>query len=270
MGAPRVIDFQKLYHSTNYGDFYILREIHHKKNQKRKVEIKFVSTGTEVVVCYDEALKGCVKDNYYPSIHGVGFIGNAHKKGNRQLYNRWVSMLARCYNPQNTMYKYYGAKGFFVDKRWHCFENFLNDVKSISGSELLELDEIEVELDKDIRQPNTIVKCYSKETCCWVRKETNNREHLIRKNNELHYSSKCIGVCADNRYKRISYQAQINLNGHQEYLGRFDNENAAANAYNYYADLYGIIETKNNCPFMTKEEWMKHKLSKRSRRKKAE
>ena len=27
MGAPRVIDFEKLYHSNNYGDFHILREV---------------------------------------------------------------------------------------------------------------------------------------------------------------------------------------------------------------------------------------------------
>jgi len=258
MGAPRVIDFEKLYHSNNYGDFRILREVPRNGKTDRRVEIVFCLTNHKSTVPYSEALNGCVKDTFYPSIHGVGYLGNAHKKGNERFYNIWFNMLGRCYNSAMKEYKYYGAKGCYVDKKWHCFESFLNDVFLLPGSGLLELDDIE--LDKDILQPNTSNKCYSITTCCWVRKDTNNREHLVRKNSEENYSSKYIGVCADRRYKIISYQAQINLNGKQKYIGRFDDEVAAANAYNYYADLNGVSETKNNCPFMTVDEWEKHKL----------
>jgi hypothetical protein len=38
-------------------------------------------------------------------------------------------MLQRCLNPKNTGYKYYGARGIKVCKRWLKFENFYADVK---------------------------------------------------------------------------------------------------------------------------------------------
>jgi hypothetical protein len=40
----------------------------------------------------------------------------------------WRSMLARCNNPKDKAYKYYGAKGILVSKRWHAYENFIADM----------------------------------------------------------------------------------------------------------------------------------------------
>ena len=44
------------------------------------------------------------------------------------LYSRWSGMKTRCNNPNSTVYKYYGAKGIRVCKRWDHFKNFLEDV----------------------------------------------------------------------------------------------------------------------------------------------
>lgn len=37
-------------------------------------------------------------------------------------------MIQRCENPNDKAYKYYGARGIKVCKRWHSFENFYADV----------------------------------------------------------------------------------------------------------------------------------------------
>lgn len=249
----REIDFGKTYSSTNYGDFKIITEVERKPRQKKRVLIEFIETGARTEVSYDEALKGCVKDVMRPSIFGVAYLGNAHKKGNEKLYNLWINMLSRCYNPRNKAYRFYGEKGCYVDDRWLCFENFLSDVKEISGSELLKTKK-KVELDKDILQRGmTENKCYSKDTCVWVSKDSNNRVHLADSNKRNDYSSKYVGVCFDKRWG--VFQAQINIDGKQVYIGKFTNEIAAANAYNYYSEQQGIEITKNDCEFMSKEEW---------------
>jgi hypothetical protein len=51
----------------------------------------------------------------------------------RKTYTSWSNMLARCYNPKSTSYRYYGAKGVSVCARWNpkaggSFANFLADM----------------------------------------------------------------------------------------------------------------------------------------------
>lgn len=44
-------------------------------------------------------------------------------------YGSWRAMRARCHNPNNIGYKYYGALGISVTKPWRdSFESFLNDM----------------------------------------------------------------------------------------------------------------------------------------------
>lgn len=44
------------------------------------------------------------------------------------LYYRWYGMIQRCEHPKNKAYKWYGARGIKVCKRWHHFEKWLLDV----------------------------------------------------------------------------------------------------------------------------------------------
>lgn len=258
------IDFDRIYSSTNYGDFKIISEAERKSRQTKRVLIEFIDTGTRKEVSYAEALKGCVKDVMRPSIFGAAYLGNAHKKGNERLYNLWINMLSRCYSPKNKAYRFYGKKGCYVDERWLCFENFLSDVKEIPGNELLKSNR-NIELDKDILQRGIKEnKCYSKETCMWVSKDSNNRIHLVDSNKSKDYSSKYVGVCFDKRSE--VFQAQINIDGKQVYIGKFTNEVAAANAYNYYAEQQGIEITKNDCAYMSREEWENFKTKRGKKR----
>jgi hypothetical protein len=59
------------------------------------------------------------------------------------------------------------------------------------------------------------------------------------------------------------WKVKIQSDGKYKGLGRFTNEIAAANCYNYFAKLYhGEFALLNNVPFMEKEEWMKFKKEK--------
>lgn len=44
------------------------------------------------------------------------------------FYRTYRGMLARCKYPSHVSYKYYGARGIYVDTRWLTFENFVTDM----------------------------------------------------------------------------------------------------------------------------------------------
>jgi hypothetical protein len=71
------------------------------------------------------------------------------------------------------------------------------------------------------------------------------------------------------KYKGVSWHihnknwiVHISHEGNKfEYIGRFSNEIAAANAYNYYSKMYhGEFGLINEVEYMSKDEWMKYKL----------
>lgn len=51
-----------------------------------------------------------------------------HGQNGTPTYFTWQKMKSRCYNRRNNRYRYYGAEGIRVCKRWHKFENFLADM----------------------------------------------------------------------------------------------------------------------------------------------
>ena len=82
--------------------------------------------------------------------HG-GYLG-----GNEQPEHYiWRSMVARCDNPNNKAYKYYGAKGIKVCEHWKSYENFLSDMGYRPSAEF-SLDRIDTN------------KGYEKSNCRWA------------------------------------------------------------------------------------------------------
>jgi hypothetical protein len=55
--------------------------------------------------------------------HGFARRGNVHL-----IYMVWNTMKARCNNPKNNNYKYYGGRGITYCKRWETFDNFCDDM----------------------------------------------------------------------------------------------------------------------------------------------
>lgn len=95
-----------------------------------------------------------------------------HGRTNTRLYNIWVGMKERCYNENCPEYKWYGAKGVFVDGVWKdLFEEFYKWAMD-NG-----YDETKV-LDKDIicDENNLNPKFYSPSTCMWVTPEENTHQ----------------------------------------------------------------------------------------------
>lgn len=65
-------------------------------------------------------------------------LNTTHGLRGHPLYTTWVQMRQRCYNPNATSYKRYGAKGVTVCARWRGpdgFPHFLADVGERPGPE---------------------------------------------------------------------------------------------------------------------------------------
>ncbi len=114
------------------------------------------------------------------------------------VYQTWFSMIARCYKPKNDNYRWYGAQGISVCKRWHNFKNFYLDMgaRPVGHS----IDRINGRLG------------YSKKNCRWaIKKEqvsnlSNNRnltyngttKHLNEWAREVGLKRRTLGMRIDN------------------------------------------------------------------------
>jgi hypothetical protein len=52
----------------------------------------------------------------------------ARRLKHTRVYDCWVGMRQRCYNPNNNSYADYGGRGITVCERWHRFANFFADM----------------------------------------------------------------------------------------------------------------------------------------------
>jgi hypothetical protein len=108
---------------------------------------------TRTMLCKCEC--GVIKEMLYRNIYGVNSCGclvnenrskastiHGHSKKvdsyRRKWYDRWRSMVKRCYNDKNVRYMDYGGRGIKVCNRWlepngvGC-ENYYNDIHNILG-----------------------------------------------------------------------------------------------------------------------------------------
>lgn len=155
--------------TTKHSGTVLVREY---KN-KDKVLITFVESGHTVWRSADSIRKGIVKDPFSPTVAGKGYMGvgdyNRHSGITRKLnpYGVWRQILNRCYNKENTLFKWYGAKGVYVEDIWHNYQNFAKwylDNYPKSGGKY--------QIDKDIIGGAEYLK-YSPETCIFVTPRTN-------------------------------------------------------------------------------------------------
>lgn len=59
---------------------------------------------------------------------GVDPLYNLHRSSDNPLKTTWQNMRNRCSNPRAHNYKYYGAKGVKVCKRWDNLANFIKEM----------------------------------------------------------------------------------------------------------------------------------------------
>lgn len=97
-----------------------------------------------------------------------------HGMSRTKTYNSWVSMLQRCYNPNETGYKNWGGRGITVCDAWNnSFEAFLADMGE--RPEGTSLDRIDNNGD------------YEPGNCKWSTRKEQNLNKRMQSNNKSGY-----------------------------------------------------------------------------------
>lgn len=162
MSNLKNINVGDVFDSLHYGKFEILI-VHDYLN----VVIRFISTGYIHTVQACKVRIGSVKDPYYPSVFGVGYLGEGPFKPTvngetTTEYNRWCGVLERCYST-DFQKKHPTYIGCSVHPDWHNFQVF---AEWFSQNKPDVSDIHKYHLDKDIKVKGN--KVYSADTCLIV------------------------------------------------------------------------------------------------------
>lgn len=186
---------------------------------------------------YGAFKKGEIKNPYFPTVFGVGCLGNAKSKVNgKELksHDVWEHMMMRCYyepfQEQNPTYK-----GVKVCKEWQCYENF----QKWFDKNWYEVDGEQMCLDKDILNKGS--RIYSPKNCIFVPRPINELFKNYSKETDLPR-----GVSWNKHAKK--YEAYIHIDSKRRHLGRYNTIEEAEQVYiqarkerilelaNYYKD----------------------------------
>ena len=183
---------------------------------------------------YQAFKKGNCKNPFFASVYGHGYLGidkNGNvpktkefkdgKKINTWEYNKWQSMLKRCFDNKYKE-KHPTYKDTACCERWLCFANFLEDFGILKNEYNWSEDET-LNLDKDILDKNN--KIYSLENCVLVPDWIN----LLFIKNDAVRGDCPIGVSYHKGAKK--YQACCHINGKKIRLGYYNTIEEAFNAY---------------------------------------
>ena len=110
-------------------------------------------------------------------------------RSNSPTYDSWMSMRQRCENPRCSAFKYYGARGIRVCRRWKKFENFLADMGERTAGTTIE------------RKNNE--RGYSPGNCVWAVERVQARNR--RNNHYVNYLGK--RICIAELAERIGVRA---------------------------------------------------------------
>ena len=214
----------------------------------------------EKIVLLSNVRKGNVKDDTISPLRNVNNLSYDEKEKFiiNKLRTIWHSMINRCTNEHHKEYYAYGNIGIKIDPAWFDFDTFLNDCRNLPQYDKFYNDPYNYQLDKDYLQLNIPkeLRVYSKNTCLFISNRDNTNLRAIEYANSNNLTSKYYGVTKIND----RYLMGVTCNGHKISI-YFDDEIAAANAYNYWFEkwhLYDLVKLYNDVPYMSIEEWTLH------------
>lgn len=202
-----------IYPTKAFGDAVVI-EYQNYKN----VKVMFLNSGSMKWVRGDHIKEGAIRDDYQPTVFGVGIVAGLPVKLDGRLadyYNYWSGILERCYSSKFHE-KYPTYIGCTICDEWKLLPNFKEwfDVYHRAGWEI----------DKDLLVKGN--KVYSPETCRFIPKSLNN---LIKENRKTRGDC-CIGVLYREGYKD-PYLAQLSVDNQNVHLGCFSTETEAFLCY---------------------------------------
>lgn len=173
---------------------------------------------------------GTIKNPFFINTYGVGYLGvgifSSRRKGEVGLsyeYRTWRNMLRRVYAPDTKRDKVAYA-GCSVHSDWHNFQNFAMWLNSNK------VNKTGFHLDKDLLLRGN--KEYSPDKCSLVPQQINTLFSNPRGNG----STYLLGVRKKQNDKK--YYSAISVNAKRLFIGSFDTENEAHQAYVVAKEAY--------------------------------
>ena len=178
-----------------------------------------------------EVKRNAIKDKLSPSVYGVGIVGiryNTKVDGKHTTeYGTWKNMLRRCYSEKGR-HKFQSYDDCTVSenfKRYSYFYEWVN--KQVGFNTVDDMGNI-FQLDKDLLSKGN--KIYSETTCVFLPLEINIALAIKdSKHKKFH-----VGV----RKNRNKYEVICCINSKSTYLGVFNTEIEAFNAYKQAKENY--------------------------------
>lgn len=169
--------------------------------------------------------KGIIKNPYYPSVAGVGYMGvgiySSRKDGKTtKAYTTWTRMLDRCYNPKRQIHAptYIGCT---VDTRWHNFQTFAEWFYNQYRGE-------RYDIDKDIINKGN--KIYSPESVVFVPHDINS----MMTTSTTARGALPVGVTRH----QDGYRSAIKINNRMQHIGCHRTPEEAFYAYKEFKENY--------------------------------
>lgn len=139
--------------------------------------------------------------------HPRGELVEGYRVREHPLYFVWVSMKARCQNPNATSYVNYGGRGITICERWEHFANFVEDMSPREDPSF--------ELNRKDNDGN-----YCKDNCEWTTQELNAQNKRVYKTNKF-------GVGGTHEVKSGAISCRVQKNGTRFNLGCFNSAEEA-------------------------------------------
>lgn len=260
--SVNTIDYEKIYDSNNYGQFKFLEEIapyeytnsKGYKQRERMAKIQFVSTGTIMNVRVRDAIRGEIKDPYYPSILGIACIGNCISTGNnRHFYIKWKNMLEEYLAIGDT-------DKFDINPRWFCFEYFIQDIPYIHGYKEM-INDLKMganntySLEVIPSKVGDVIKTYYSAENCYFKVFSSNRKAVNYQKQDT-ASTPYYGISLDGGKYRVDNSVRTPYGP----VGMFTDPIAAVNMREWYRHTYAPNTAANtNYTKMPLNECLKYK-----------